>query len=159
MHDPTTDERLNRLLDALAELVPSDQRIEPPGQAGPFELRFDVDSRRIRLICRLEATPPRITVACPLGPVPDHDRGTVLRQLLRLNLATAWTGTHMGCDPVTQDLYALHALTLLEATPARLHNTVHALIQWAEQWDEDPSLAHLQPRREGDGSPDPSRLA
>lgn len=159
MHDPTMDERLSRLLDALADLMPAEQRIDPPSEPGPFELRFDVDSHRIRLVCRLEAEPPRITVACPLGPVPDHDRGTVLRQLLRLNLATAWTGTRMGCDPVTKDLYALHAIALDEATPARLHNSVHALIHWAGQWNEDPSLARLAPRGEAVQSSDPSRRA
>jgi hypothetical protein len=159
MHDPTTDERLSALIDALAELMPADQRIDPPSRAGPFELLFDVDSRRIRLICQLDATPLGITVACPLGPVPDHKRGTVLRQLLRLNLATAWTGTHMGCDPVSSRLYALHTLALDEATPDRLHNTVRALIQWAEQWEEDPGLSRLEPRREGDGQPDVTQLA
>lgn len=159
MHDPTADERLSALFDALAELMPADQRIDPPTGAGPFELRFDVDSHRIRLICELDATPPRVIVACPLGSVPDHDRGTALRQLLRLNLATVWTGTHMGCDPVTQHLCALHTLTLNEATPGRLHNTVRALIEWAEHWHGDPGLAQLDPRREGNDLPDVTRLA
>jgi hypothetical protein len=159
MHDPTTDERLCLLFDALAELMPADQRIAPPDRSDRFELRFDVDANEIRLICTLDATPPRITVACTLGPVPDHDRGLALRQLLRLNLMTAWTGTGMGCDPVTQRLYALNTFALDDATPRRLHNTVHALIQWAEQWREDPGLAHLQPRSDRDSPLEPLALA
>lgn len=159
MHDPTTDERLCLLFDALAELMPADQRIAPPDRSDRFELRFDVDANEIRLICTLDATPPRITVACPLGPVPDRGCGLALRQLLRLNLLTAWMGTSMGCDPVTQRLYALNTLTLEDATSGRLHNTVHALIQWAGQWREDPGLVHLQPRSDRDGSLEPRALA
>lgn len=142
MTEPSALELLERLLKALSEELPADWPLAPPQGEGPFLFDFEIDSMPVKLLCDPRQAPASLTVACPLGPVPEGDTlaEAALRQLLRVSQLTAGSGTVAGYEPGDRRLHLLHVVPLATASARLLVATMTGLAHMARRWREDHFL-------------------
>lgn len=142
MNERSASELLERLMKALSEELPADRPVEPFSGDGPFLVEFDIGSQPVKLLCDPLRTPASLTVACPLGPVPEGDAPAeaALRQLLRVSHLTAGSGTVAGYGPQDQCLHLLHVVPLATANARLLVACMTGLAHMARRWREDHFL-------------------
>lgn len=142
MTEPRTPELLERLLRALSEELPADRPLALPRGDGPFLLDFEIASTPVKLLGDPRQAPASLTVACPLGPVPDGGAlaEAALRQLLRVSQLTAGSGTVAGYEPSDRCLHLLHVVPLASANARLLVATMTGLAHMARRWREDHFL-------------------
>lgn len=134
MDEPTAHELLSRLLSALSDALPADKPLAPPAGNEPFLHEFRWESYPVQLLCHLAIAPAHITVACPLGPLPERDAETALRQLLRANHLIATSGSTTAYEPADGTLYLLHTRPLSEVSAVTLVETMASLVTVARRW-------------------------
>ncbi|AOS77514.1 MULTISPECIES: type III secretion system chaperone family protein [Hydrogenophaga] len=134
MDEPTAHELLSRLLSALSEALPANQPLVPPDGNAPFFHEFRWESYPVQLLCPLAIAPVHVTVACPLGPVPERDAETALRQLLRVNHLIATSGSTTAYEPADGTLYVLHTRPLTAVSAVMLIETMASLVTVARGW-------------------------
>ncbi|NCT98054.1 MAG: hypothetical protein GXD23_11850 [Comamonadaceae bacterium] len=142
MTEPPAPELLERLLNALSEELPADRPLALPRGEGPFLFDFEIASMPVTLLCDPRQAPASLTVACPLGPVPEGTAlaEAALRQLLRVSQLTAGSGTVAGYEPGDRRLHLLHVVPLATASARLLVATMTGLAHMARRWREDHLL-------------------
>lgn len=142
MNERSAHELLERLMKALSEELPADRPVAPLQGDGPFLFDFEIASMPVKLLCDPLQAPASLTVACPLGPVPEGDAlaEAALRQLLRVSHLTAGSGTVAGYEPGDRCLHLLHVVPLDTASARLLVATMTGLAHMARRWREDHFL-------------------
>jgi hypothetical protein len=134
MDEPTAHELLSRLLSALSDALPADKPLTPPAGNEPFLHEFRWESYPVQLLCHPAIAPAHVTVACPLGPLPERDAETALRQLLRVNHLIATSGSTTAHEPADGTLYVLHTRPLAAVSAVMLIETMASLVTVARGW-------------------------
>ena len=142
MTESRATDLLERLLNALSEELPADRPLAPPRGEGPFLFDVEIASMPVTLRCDPRHSPACLTVACPLGPVPEGDAlaEAALRQLLRVSQLTAGSGTVAGYEPGDRRLHLLHVVPLATASARLLLATMTGLAHMARRWRDDHFL-------------------
>ncbi len=140
MDEPTAHELLSRLLSALSEALPANQPLVPPDGNAPFFHEFRWESYPVQLLCPLAIAPVHVTVACPLGPVPERDAETALRQLLRVNHLIATSGSVTAYEPADGMLYVLHTRLLAGVDAPMVLQTMESLVTVVRGWRDSGFL-------------------
>lgn len=142
MDEPSAKQSLARLLRDLSEELPADRPLAPLAGEGPFLFEFEIGSRPVKLLCGPLSQAASVTVACPLGPVPDGEAQAqaVLRQLLRVSHLTATSGTSVGYEPLEACLHLLLVVPLATASARLLLAAMAGLADMARRWQEDHFL-------------------
>lgn len=142
MTERSAPELLERLLKALSEALPADRPIALPPGDGPFLFDFEIASQPVKLLCDPRQPEVSLTVACPLGPVPEGDAlaEAALRQLLRASHLSAGSGAVAGYESGERCLHLLHVEPLATASAPLLLATMTGLAHMARRWREDHFL-------------------
>ncbi|MFP8834893.1 CesT family type III secretion system chaperone [Hydrogenophaga sp. XSHU_21] len=145
MSNLPSQRQLRELLADINAALSGSDPIEPPAHDSAAQFDFEWAGQAVHLVFNPHASPPCVSMACPLGPVPLAQAEAVLRQLLRIAHLTATSGSTVGYSPSEQCLYLVNSLPLPRATARLVLDALAGLADLAVHWGENHFLDRDMP--------------